>query len=85
MEAEHGVIIQYIQTIGFPICASIAMAWALWKVGSRLLAAHFDFINAIKDQGERQTKVLENWPPDLKQICRAAEEHDHPPAKRRQT
>ena len=79
---EHGVIIQYIQTIGFPICASIAMAWALWKVGSRLLAAHFDFINAIKDQGERQTKVLENWPVDPKQICRA-EEHEHIPVNKR--
>lgn len=34
-----------IQAVGFPICTAIAMGWALWKIGSQLLASHFTLVD----------------------------------------
>ena len=83
MDVDHTVMIQYIQTLGFPVCASIAMGWALWKIGSRLLEAHFNFLNTIKEQGERQIKILEAWPANPRDICQASEVLEERNSKRK--
>ena len=46
---EWGTIIQ---AVGFPITSAIAMAWALWKLGSKLLESHLAMVDAAKKQME---------------------------------
>ena len=69
---DHGVILQYIQALGFPICVSIALAWALYQVGGRLLDSFFTHLNSINpkldriaEAAESTNKHVSNWPSDL--------------------
>ncbi len=66
---DHSVFLQYAQTLGFPICTSVALAWALYKVGTMIFLylntlvtrgteAHFDLINTTKQHGENILKEL---------------------------
>ena len=69
---DHSVILQYIQALGFPICVSIALFYALWKIGGRLVEAFFDHVqqigpklDRIADATEATRDKLGKWPSDL--------------------
>lgn len=76
---DHSVILQYVQALGFPICSSMALGWALWKIGGKLLEKFFQHVDAIAPKLERiaesndQIKVnseqikehTAKWPSDL--------------------
>lgn len=75
---EHTVILQYIQTLGFPICVSISLALALYKIGGRLLESFFQHLaeinpkldsiaassEAIRKSNEKIENRVSNWPSD---------------------
>lgn len=69
---DHTVILQYIQTLGFPICVSISLAWALYKIGGKLLESFFRHIDEINPKLDRIVEAVEStnnhvskWPSDL--------------------
>lgn len=50
---DHAVILQYMQVLGFPVCASISLGWALWKIGGQLLMKFFDHVDSIGPKLDR--------------------------------
>jgi len=69
---DHSIILQYIQALGFPICSSIALGWALWKIGGALLAKFFQHVDAIvpkidriAESNEEISNHVSKWPSDL--------------------
>lgn len=42
MEADQ--VLKWINAIGFPVCVSLALLWAFWKIGSTLLASHAEYL-----------------------------------------
>ncbi len=58
---DHDLVIRYISTLGFPICAAIALGWAFWKigwtVGTRLLDAHLDHLEDMR--GDQKLQAAE--------------------------
>lgn len=76
---DHDIILRYIQTLGVPVCVTIACGYALWTLGNRLIESHFAFVNVVKSQGDMtltelraQTELLRKWPSDFNDVCKAA-------------
>lgn len=78
VDVDHEIILQYVQTLGFPICVSVALAWALWKIGGKLLESFFVHLaeinpkldsiatsnEAIRKSNEKIENRVSNWPSD---------------------
>lgn len=69
---DHDVALKYISALGFPICSSIALGWALWKVGGQLLRKFFEHVDAIGPKldriGDSNDEIKQHtakWPSDL--------------------
>lgn len=69
---DHAVILQYVQALGFPVCSSIALGWALWKIGGQLLLKFFQHVDAIAPKLDRIAESndgikeqISKWPSDL--------------------
>jgi hypothetical protein len=75
---DNQVILQYAQVLGYPVCVSVALGWALWTIGIRLLDSHFALIEVVRTQGNQavdelreQSRILRKWPSDPVKICKA--------------
>jgi hypothetical protein len=81
---DHQLVLQYLQALGFPICASLALGWALWRIGNRLMESHLTFMEVVRKQGDKaidelskQSAILSKWPSDpVKTICKVDELKD---------
>lgn len=60
-EAELGI--RVVRDLGFPIAMAVAMAWAIYRAGSALVAAHVEHLKglgeSIKANTEHQAKIGE--------------------------
>jgi len=57
---NHDIVLSYINALGFPVCVSIAMGFALWKLGSRLADAHFDLVISLKTDSAKNADNIKN-------------------------
>ena len=54
-----------IQAFGFPICSAVALAWALWRIGNKLLESHLSLMKKAEDSMDRANTGLTNLSDNL--------------------
>ena len=55
---DHELVLRYVSTLGFPICMSAALGYALWKIGSKLLDSHLATIAAVTLEAATNAKAI---------------------------
>lgn len=68
---DHEVVIRYISALGFPILASMALSWALYKIGFKLADAFVQYLRTMIVESEKQTVVLTDIRTALPTLCQA--------------
>ena len=64
-------VLRWISTLGFPVVASLAMGYVLYKIGTRLTDGHLKNLDANTDEMKKQTAVLGEIKETLPRLCRA--------------
>lgn len=55
---DHELILKYLSTLGFPVCMAIGFAYALWKIGARLLDSHMQLVTDLKANSQSNTDLM---------------------------
>lgn len=69
---DHDIVIRYISALGFPITTSVALGYALYRLGT-FLASHFvAYLIANTAEMKIQTAILQRIDAKPPPTCRAA-------------